>query len=206
MQCNPDNPRCSGSPIVQSGWDKLETIPPLTWCLGINVANPEYLSWDICISICCWAQDFIIKPSSLYISVLEGIQVIRLLPWPIILYWHHPSNSNTENNLHCVRSGWAGLNPHHQFHEKDPVLLNLYPLFHCSGETRHWMGAAAGRREATRGTWGRACPSAGPRSGTRSSLLRTVSEKKNIFKHVIFLFLFLQRISQEGDKPFLLSW
>ena len=56
---------CSGSPIVQSGWDKLETIPPLTWCLGINVANPEYLSWDICISICCWAQDFIIKPSSL---------------------------------------------------------------------------------------------------------------------------------------------
>ena len=65
---------CSGSPIVQSGRDKLKTIPPLTWCLmsQINVANPEYLSGDICISICCWAQDFIMQPSSLYISVLDA--------------------------------------------------------------------------------------------------------------------------------------
>ena len=51
MQCNPYNPRCSVSPMVQSGRDKLKTIPPsLTWCLRINVANPEYLSEDICIT------------------------------------------------------------------------------------------------------------------------------------------------------------
>ena len=60
-QCNPYNPRCSVSPMVQSGRDKLKTIPPsLTWCLRINVANPEYLSGAICITtyICCW-NDFI---------------------------------------------------------------------------------------------------------------------------------------------------
>ena len=61
MQCNPYNPRCPVvSPIVQSGRDKLKTIPlSLTWCL-INVANPEYLSGAICITtyICCW-NDFI---------------------------------------------------------------------------------------------------------------------------------------------------
>ena len=62
MQCNPYNPRCSVSPMVQSGRDKLKTIPPsLTWCLRINVANPEYLSGAICIT------------THLYISAVELI-------------------------------------------------------------------------------------------------------------------------------------
>ena len=25
----------------------------------------------------------------------QSLQVMRLIPWPILLYWHHPSNSNT---------------------------------------------------------------------------------------------------------------
>ena len=106
MQCNPYNPRCSVSPMVQSGRDKLKTIPPsLTWCLRINVANPEYLSEDICITI------------------------------------------------------------------------YIYLLIFCSGEMRHGMEAVVARRSPTRGIWGRACLSAGPKSGTRSSLQRTVSER-----------------------------
>ena len=35
---------------------------------------------------------------------------MKLLLWPILLYWHHPSNSNTSPQCHTVTSGWTGLN------------------------------------------------------------------------------------------------
>ena len=67
------------------------------------------------------------------------------------------------------------------------------------------MEAGAARRRWIRGTLGRACQSAGPRSGTRSSLLRTVSDIIIISAMCPCNVCILQLISQEGAKPFLLS-